>query len=185
MKRIDDDLSISLSNDELSSPCTRPGVQHLRIICDLVPQWGPLDIFRPSPWSQGSISVQDVLKKVHESFRQSIRQSDWALLSPEEQREIGRAYEVRCQALDGSLAELEVERSHGVKRIDYAKGKIWFKGFLTAGEGLEGLEGLKLKLKLTSRSQQQELFWGRRDHIIRDYRIPTIAAVPDFESNNI
>jgi len=68
---------------------------------------------------------------------QRISQMDWAQLSPEEEKEIGRAYTQRCKAL-GSLAA--VESSHGVKRIDYARGKVWFKGFTRAGEGLEVLK---------------------------------------------
>lgn len=87
--------------------------------------------------------MEDVLKQVYEHFMQRISQVDWVQLGPDEEREIGRAYTARCKAL-GSLAA--VESSHGVKRIDYARGKVWFKGFVRAGEGLEVLK-LRLSRK--------------------------------------
>lgn len=81
--------SALLSEEELHSPCTWPGLKRLRIICDLIPQW-PLDITLDPSWQTTQspllgytpeprpISVEDILNQVYEHFMQRISQVDWA-----------------------------------------------------------------------------------------------------------
>lgn len=135
-----------ISETELAEPATWPAMNHLRIECDLVPQW-PI-IFELNPSYFGGqlphpgtnippITLGDVLSKVHDHFNQSIAHVDWAQLSPQDETAIAKAYTTRCKALGSAEA---IERSRGVKRIDYALGKVWFRGLTRAGEGLDVLK---------------------------------------------
>ncbi|KAJ3565439.1 hypothetical protein NP233_g7632 [Leucocoprinus birnbaumii] len=135
-----------LSPEELAEPATWPGLNRLRIECDLIPQW-PI-VFELDPSFFGGqvpppgtnippITLGDVLAKIHDNFSQRISHIDWAKLSPQDEVAISKTYTTRCKAMGNAEA---IERSQGVKRIDYALGKVWFRGLTRTGEGLEVLK---------------------------------------------
>lgn len=137
---------VPLSPDELQQAATWPTITRLRIICDLIPQW-PIDIQfdpgyvgphgTPPGYQPPPITLGDILVRIYEHLGQRITHMDWAGLSPQDETAIARAYTTRCKSL-GSLEA--VERSHGVKRIDYCSGKVWFRGLTRVGDGMDVLK---------------------------------------------
>ncbi|KAF9449793.1 hypothetical protein P691DRAFT_811862 [Macrolepiota fuliginosa MF-IS2] len=135
-----------LSPEDLQQPATWPSITQLRIVCDEIPQW-PIDIqIDPTYYGGGGpppgfqappITIGDILVKIYEHLAQRISHMDWAGLAPEQETAIGRAYTLRCKALGSAEA---VERSHGVKRIDFCLGKVWFRGLTRTAEGMNVLK---------------------------------------------
>ncbi|KXN82295.1 hypothetical protein AN958_02727 [Leucoagaricus sp. SymC.cos] len=134
------------STEELNQPATWPPSNTLRIECDVIPQWPiafQLDpnyfggALPPPGSSIPPITLGDVLSRIYDHFHQRITHADWALLAPEDESRIARAYTARCKAL--GTAEV-IERSYGVKRIDYCLGKVWFRGLTRSGEGMDVLK---------------------------------------------
>ncbi|KAF5367086.1 hypothetical protein D9758_003973 [Tetrapyrgos nigripes] len=138
-------------------PATRPPINRLRIVCDLIPQW-PMDVvYNPqnvnpaspgvipigsgglgSPYGSPSvlghqphppITVADILYTIHKSLHTRISQLDWAKLTLAEETAVAKVFTKRCKAV-GSLEAVERERAEGVKRIDFLLGKVWFKGLV-------------------------------------------------------
>jgi len=62
---------------------------------------------------------------------------DWARLTPTEETEVARVYTKRCKGF--GVSEM-LQRSQGVKRVDFLLGKVWFKGLTRQVEGLDVLK---------------------------------------------
>ncbi|KAJ3829524.1 hypothetical protein F5880DRAFT_1470339 [Lentinula raphanica] len=130
----------------LGQPATHPPITRLRIVSDLMPEW-PIDIaYRPqfvggpSPvaaasWTPGfgvdmtgtqtPITFYDVLFNIHQQLHQRIIQSDFDRLSVAQEKAVTKAYYRRCRAAG---AYEMMERSQGVKRVDYLMERKWFRG---------------------------------------------------------
>jgi len=138
--------TVELSEEDKKELATWPGLNHLRIECDLVPEW-PIrvdihpDYFRgqsPPPGAcTPSITLGDVLSNIYSHFSQRIRHEDWANLNFQDQTAVTKAYTARCAALGSAET---IERSHGVRRIDYTRGKVWFKRLTRVGDGTKVLK---------------------------------------------
>jgi len=145
-----------LSEKYKKEPATRPGSNHLRIECDLVPEW-PIRVDIHPEYIRGQspppgahtplITLGDVLSNIYSHFSQRIRHEDWANLNLQDQIAVTKAYTARCTALGSAET---IERSHGVRRIDYTCGKVWFKRLTRVGDGTK-----VLKLHL-------DKYWGRK-----------------------
>ncbi|KAF5357130.1 hypothetical protein D9756_006790 [Leucocoprinus leucothites] len=129
-----------LSRAELTEPASWPALSRLRIECDLVSQW-PLS-FEPDPEYLARknlspkdkippISLGDILFKIYEHFATGVTSKEWEALSLEDQVAIAQSYTRRCKDLGPGE---QIERSQGVKRIDYCLGKVWFRGLTKAGD---------------------------------------------------
>jgi hypothetical protein len=139
-----------LPNDEMQQPATHPPITRLRIVSDLIPQW-PIDLeFRPnittttisptpySPYSPNQsafqqqppatppITLADVLIAVYQSMHLRIGHTDWARLNRRDEKAITKSYLRRCGAS-------ELEKSHGVKRVDFLKGRTRMLGLVREG----------------------------------------------------
>lgn len=135
-----------LSEEDQKEPATRPGLNHLRLECDLVPKW-PVRIDIHPNYFRGQlppprayippITLGDVLLNIYSHFSQRIRHEDWANLNLQDQIAVTKAYTARCTALGSAET---IERSHGVRRIDYTRGKVWFKRLTRVGDGMEVLK---------------------------------------------
>lgn len=142
-----------LPPEEMREPATHPPLTRLRIICDLIPTW-PIHLELPptpySPYNSNQfayqqpspssppITLMDVLVAVHQAMHSRITHIDWAKVSKKEQREITRAYTVRC---GGS----EHERAQGVKRVDFLLGRTRMIG-LVRSRMEDGWEVMRLLL---------------------------------------
>ncbi|KAK7454453.1 hypothetical protein VKT23_011209 [Stygiomarasmius scandens] len=130
----------------LMMPATRPPINRLRIVCDLIPQWpidvqynaanatspGVIPVGSPYGLDLGSsatppITVADILYTIHRTLHTRISHSDWARLNLQEETRVARVYTKRCKAT-GSLEA--VERAQGVKRVDFLLGKVYFRGLV-------------------------------------------------------
>lgn len=125
---------VLLSNEELAQPATHPSITRLRIICDLIPQW-PMDLSPLATFTHSAalppLLFQDVLIMIHRTLHTRISHQDWARLNPTEENAITRAFSRRCASF-GSL-ELQA-RNDGVKRVDFLRGKVWFRGLVPTAE---------------------------------------------------
>jgi hypothetical protein len=83
------------------------------------------------------ITLGDVLVKIYDHFQQRISHMEWAELTAQDEAAIAKAYTVRCKALGSAEA---IEKSQGVRRIDYCLGKVWFRGLTRVGDGMEVLK---------------------------------------------
>jgi len=144
MRYIGNNQTVLLTNEELAQPATHPPIYQLNMQCDLIPNW-PISLqYNANPYRSTNIystvappiTLGDVLSGIHNSLHLGITQYDWASLSPEQQRAISRAYTKRCSAM-GSATLIQNE---GVKRVDYLLDKVWFRGLVRTGEGLENLK---------------------------------------------
>ena len=137
-----------LSTADLNEPSTWPALTRLCIECDLVPQW-PIKLdpdyfggrLPPAGTYIPPMTIKYVLTRIYDHFQQRIRHVDWAKLNIQDQIGISKAYTARCTALGSAEA---FERSNGVKKIDYTRGNVWFKGLTRVRDGTE-----MLKLHLT------------------------------------
>ncbi|KAF8645331.1 hypothetical protein AX16_007906 [Volvariella volvacea WC 439] len=121
---------VALGWEELSQPATHPPITRLEIVCDLIPEW---PIVLDAGAQAQPIRLYDVLLVVHRSLHSQITQDDWKRLSDEAQRRVAKAYERRCAL----LPQLElVQKSQGVKRVDFLRKKIWFRGLVRMPQGI-------------------------------------------------
>jgi len=123
-----------LSREDLVQPATHPGITRLRIVCDLIPQW-PMDLEPISNYANSGATppllLQDVLVMIHRSMHKRISHVDWARLHPVESQAITKAFSRRC----ASFGPMESQaRNDGVKRVDYLRGKVWFRGLVPTPE---------------------------------------------------
>ncbi|KXN82330.1 hypothetical protein AN958_02678 [Leucoagaricus sp. SymC.cos] len=134
MKYVGPGRTEPVSEIEWNEPATWPGLIDLRIECHFVPQW-PIIIELDPDWlmkkrssnsklSISPIKVGEILIKVYDHFSQRISRGDWNALALADEAAIARAYAARCKALEA--VDEAIERSNGVKRIDYCRGEVWF-----------------------------------------------------------
>jgi hypothetical protein len=103
-----------LPKEDMTSPAVHPPISSLKLENH---QGYPQHIIvRSSNDSPGSgITVQDVLRTIHEDMRTPSRRRDWAGLNPKEQATVDTAFSGRCRT--------QRELSQGPCRIDYLCGR--------------------------------------------------------------
>lgn len=107
-------LNTTWSQSDWNASATYPSVEKLTVIFGA---WRVLIV--PQPESRVPyVTVMDVLHGLYRHFRLPTLQSEFGSLSPDEQRLVTDAYIQRWQRLRVP-AERELERSKGVKNIDY------------------------------------------------------------------
>jgi hypothetical protein len=144
MRYVGNNQSVLLTSEELGQPATHPPIYQLNMQCDLIPNWPIALQYNPNPYRSGNtyptvappITLGDVLSGIHNSLQLGISQYDWAALSLEQERAVSKAYTKRCKA----MASTTMIRNEGVKRVDFLRGKVWFRGLARVGEGLENLK---------------------------------------------
>lgn len=130
-----------LTSEDLLQSAFHPPVTRLKIVCDMIPQWPiVLEYNSYSAAHQGfpnnapPITLGDVLVAIHKGLNERISHVDWARLSMAEETAVSRAYTRRCK----SYPHMEmVERSQGVKKVDFLLDKVWFKGLVRSAESYE------------------------------------------------
>jgi hypothetical protein len=104
----------NLPREEITSLASHPPVHSLKLENHQgYPQLITVQAFNDSP-SIG-ITVQDVLRTIHEDTRRLSRRREWSKLSPEERVHIDVAFRERCST--------EEELGQGPCRIDYLLGR--------------------------------------------------------------
>jgi len=124
-----------LSPEELSQPATYPPISHLTITCDAIPQW-PIQLAyntytNTAPitlgYSPPPITLGDILGAIHKFLHTRITHADWAQLNTNDEIAVARAYTKRCRS---SPHTEDLQRTQGVKRVDFLLERVWFKGLL-------------------------------------------------------
>lgn len=107
------DNDYDLTREEITSPAVYPYVQSLKLEyfrgCPQV-----IDIQSFSDPHVG-VTVQDVLRKIHEDLRIPLRNHEFSPLALEERAVIRDAFEERCK--------VDEERRKGPCRIDFLRGR--------------------------------------------------------------
>jgi hypothetical protein len=107
------DHDYDLPKEDITSPAVYPQMQSLK-----------LEYFRGCPQiisieassdPRVGITVQDVLRKIHEDLRMPLRNHEFSLLGLEERAAIRDAFEERCK--------IDEERRKGPCRIDLLRGR--------------------------------------------------------------
>ena len=107
------DRDYNLPDEELTSPAVDPPMPSLKLENH---QGYPQSIdVQASNDSPGAVTVQDVLKTIHEDLRKPSRRREWNKLSNEERAVVDAAFRRR-----GSTEE---ELGQGLCRIDYLRGR--------------------------------------------------------------
>jgi hypothetical protein len=107
------DYDYDLPNEEMSSPAVYPHTQTLRLEYF---QGYPQVISLTSSDSQGTeVTVQDVLRAIHEDLMKPSSKRELGTFARGEQTAIRDTFRKRCQS--------EEERSKGLYRIDYLRGR--------------------------------------------------------------
>ncbi|KAI0298653.1 hypothetical protein B0F90DRAFT_681536 [Multifurca ochricompacta] len=108
------DHDFGLPAEEFYSPAVHPPVHVLVLENE---QGYPHNIeVRASDKGPGiGVTVEDVLKTIGTDLRKSSSQREWTRLNDDRRREVGEAFEDR--------ARTEEERSSGLRRIDYLRGR--------------------------------------------------------------
>ncbi|KAI0757998.1 hypothetical protein C8Q74DRAFT_1319904 [Fomes fomentarius] len=133
-----------LTLDELLEPATHPPVYHMKISCDLLPDW-PI-VLEPhtttrerererSPFlsvsqresEESPITVYDVLMAIYRTVQRRIGQTDWAKLSKRQMNAVSAAYTRRCRTFPSAQA---FEEAQGVRRVDYLLEDYMFRGIM-------------------------------------------------------
>ncbi|TEB30886.1 hypothetical protein FA13DRAFT_1754965 [Coprinellus micaceus] len=116
----------------------------LTIKHDKIPQWPIELVFNPAnPNTQvpvaslPPISVGDILLAIHRELQKHITQYDFGGLNSAEEKEVTRAYQKRCKSM-GPQVEMQL-LSGGVRRCDFLKKNVMFKGLVRTGDNLENL----------------------------------------------
>jgi hypothetical protein len=107
------DQDYDLPKEDITSPAVYPHMQSLK-----------LEYFRGCPQvisikassdPRVGITVQDVLRKIHEDLRMPLRNHEYSLLGLEERAATRDAFEERCK--------IDEERRKGPCRIDFLRGR--------------------------------------------------------------
>jgi hypothetical protein len=108
------DYDYDLPNEEMTSPAVYPHTQTLRLeYFQGYPQVISLDA---SSDSQGAdITVQDILRTIHEDLRKPSSKHELGTFARGDQTAIKDTFRKRCKS--------EEERSKGLFRIDYLRGR--------------------------------------------------------------
>ena len=146
----------TLSEYELEQPAMHPQMTHVRIVCDMIPQW-PVDLqvlgtsLSPPRRRRAALpylTLEDVLLALHASLHRKISHQEWGRLTTAQEMEVARAYTRRCKSSGSDWAERQ-QQAEGVKRIDFLLKTTWFKGF-TWLDPENGVERLKLLVGMES-----------------------------------
>jgi hypothetical protein len=127
-------MMIPLGANEFSQPAFRPSRTRLRIVCELIPQW-PIDIvFEPRSAHAFTgdplpMNVGDVLQAIHRNLRRIVSRSEWDVLPTSLTTPVGECFWKRVKHYGGKTGA-EAESSHGVKRVDFLLGRVWFRGLV-------------------------------------------------------
>ena len=133
-RRINPTQAIPLTALEIDQSATYPELQHLRIVCDAIPQW-TLDLHitgrsiyppRPDRAAIPYITVGDILHALHSHLHQDVTRDEWARLLPEQELDVSRAFTRRYK----SSGAARRAQSDGVKRVDFLLRRYYFKGFV-------------------------------------------------------
>jgi hypothetical protein len=107
------DHDYNLPNEELTSPAVHPPMPSLKLDNH---QGYPHSIdVQASSDSPGGVTVQDVLKTIHEDLQKPSRRREWIKLNAEGQAAVDVAFRRR--------GNTEEELGKGVCRIDYLRGR--------------------------------------------------------------
>ncbi len=107
------DHDYNLPNEELTSPAVHPPMPSLKLDNH---QGYPQTInVQASSDSPGGVTVQDVLKAIHEDLRKPSRRREWSKLNAEGQAAVDAAFRKRGRTED--------ELGQGLCRIDYLRGR--------------------------------------------------------------
>ncbi|KZV76343.1 hypothetical protein PENSPDRAFT_731187 [Peniophora sp. CONT] len=117
-----------------NAPATDPMLDHMRVVCDLIPKW-PIDILvagRPPSYPLGRstarcLIVSDILITVHASLQTPITREEWARLTRLEAARVSRAFKRRCDAYPGGG---DIVRRRGIVRVDFLAGRCCFRGLV-------------------------------------------------------
>jgi hypothetical protein len=109
-----EDHDFDLPPEEFHSSAIHPPVHVLILEND---QGYPhnIDVCVSNEESDIGITVEEVLRKISTELRKSSSQREWAALNEETRREVEEAFEDR--------ARTEEDRSGGLRRIDYLRGR--------------------------------------------------------------
>jgi len=142
LRYVGNNQTLPITPEELAQVATHPPIYHLKIICDLIPNW-PIEInynqsaggntYSPIP---PPLKLGDVLSAIWWFMQMRITQTSWASLTPQQEHMVGAAYTRRCRAMPSTELAL---RNQGVKKVDFLLGKKWFKGLVPVGNDLETL----------------------------------------------
>ena len=107
-----------LPREEITSPASYPPMHSLKLRnYQGYPQVITVKASSDSP-SIG-ITVQDVLRTIHEDVRTPLRRCEWADLSAKERGQVDAAFRERCRT--------DKELGQGPCRIDSLQGRYWLQ----------------------------------------------------------
>jgi len=107
------DRDYNLPNEELTSPAVHPPIPLLKL--DNYQGYPQSIEVQANSDSPGAVTVQDVLKTIHEDLRKPSRRREWNKLNVEERAAVDAASRKR--------GKTEEELGLGLCRIDYLRGR--------------------------------------------------------------
>lgn len=108
------DHDFGLPHEEFTSSAVHPPV-HVLVLENEQGYPQNIEVHASDTESSVGISVEDVLKTVGTDLRKSSSQREWAALNDDTRREVEEAFEDRARS--------EEDRSGGLRRIDYLRGR--------------------------------------------------------------
>ncbi|KAJ7239027.1 hypothetical protein B0H12DRAFT_958105, partial [Mycena haematopus] len=118
-------LSSTISPQVLVSPATN---QHLSTLVLAHPRLGRWRI-TVQPTEGKVVRVQDVLDAIYTSLRQQATGDDFESLPPAAQVEVNAAFTRRWMRMPNPQTQ-KIERSKGLKRVDFLGSTVTFAGLL-------------------------------------------------------
>jgi hypothetical protein len=107
------DHDYNLPNEELTAPAVHPPMQLLRL--ESHQGYPQVITVQASSSSLVGVTVQDVLRAIHEDVRKLSRRREWTKLNAEDRAAVDDAFRERCQT--------EEELAQGPCRVDYLRGR--------------------------------------------------------------
>ena len=108
---LDDDYD--LPKEDIHSPAVYPHMQSLKL--EYFQGCSQVISIKASSDPRVGITVQDVLRKIREDLKVSLRNQEFSLLGPEERAATRDTFEERCK--------IDEERRKGPCRIDFLRGR--------------------------------------------------------------
>ncbi|TDL25353.1 hypothetical protein BD410DRAFT_785285, partial [Rickenella mellea] len=125
----------------LEQPATYPPLTHMIIRCDaLSPFSSHWDIHVDGGGRH--ISIECLLRQIHTSLRTPVSHSEWAWLTHGRSNEVNAAFHRRCREVHWLGCGANMERNHGVRRVDFLGERHYFAGLVKWHHG--GPEYFKL-----------------------------------------
>lgn len=112
--------TVPISSFELTQHATAPPIQHLSIICTLLPEPWPIQANNPY-----GVTVQDVLQAIFTVVSTQLTHPEWDRLCQKQRDRMEKVFETRCRVSPNSMAVWE----HGVIRVDCLLQHTLFGGF--------------------------------------------------------